>query len=138
MKRVLFSLLLVLGLGHVAAEDRGSATVVPQARPRLDPARSTAVVLPAPSAVADAGGVTVLDKFVVTEPGLLYLMRRPRTPTDPQGKFTLKEGGRFLGTDAGPFRVEVGLWTHVEIMADDLAFTEPLMNSRFDFLRIKW
>jgi len=139
MKRLLLSLLLGFFLGSASGEDRVSGVVTPQARRRLDPTTSTAVVMPAPTPALEVGdGMTVLDKYVVSAPGLVYLLKRPKAAADPKGKFTLTEGGRFRGATVGPFRIEVGLWTHVEIMADDDAFTNPGANRRFDFLRIKW
>ena len=137
MKPALFSLLILWGVGSAAGED----TVAPQARRRLDPVSNSVVVLPAPtpaSVTDSAGGASVMDRYVVTAPGLMYLLRRPRAPADPKGKFTWQDGGSMATKDVGAIRVEVGLWTHVNILADDNAFLGYQARQNCDVLRIKW
>jgi hypothetical protein len=137
MKPVLFSLLILLEVGNAVGED----AVAPQARRRLDPASNRVVVLPAPAAMVapDSGGsTTLMDRYLVTAPGLMYLLRRPQTPADPKGKFTWRDGGSVAAKNIGALRVEVGLWTHVDILADDNAFLGYQAKQNFDLLRIKW
>jgi len=138
MKAVMLSLLVMSGLGAVADAAEGGATVTPQARRRLDPTTYAAVEMPAPSPSAELGGATMMDRFVVKEAGLLYLLRRPRAVDDPKGKFTLFGGGRISRREAGSARIEFGLWPHQDVLADYNAFAGPETTQRFDVVRVKW
>ncbi|MDB6169301.1 MAG: hypothetical protein JWM88_2165 [Verrucomicrobia bacterium] len=141
MSRLSLSLLVFFAsTASTKAADDSFRTPAPQVRPKLDPAtRTAAIVRPAPAAnqTEPAKAPTLMERYVVKEESLLYLLKRPRTLEDPQGKFTLKNGGRIYRKDRGPFRVEVGMWPHISISPEEDAFTGR-GNQAFDFVRIKW
>lgn len=138
MKPLLASvLLLLLAFARGFAADPG-APARPQPRLRLDPSTKAAVVMPAaePGKSTAPAPSLLMERFVVKDKALTHLLLRPPAVQDPKGKFTPQGGGRFYGRDAGAFRIEFGLWPHLDIMADDAGFSGSHLGT--DFVRIKW
>ena len=123
----------MLNLAHAAEPGVSSAT--PQPRVRLDPATRAAVAEPATREIStssnDAG---VLDRYVVR--GRSLLLRR--NPQEPEGAFTPANGGHFFQHDLGGLRVEVGLWTTIDLFDEEARFKPQKTKFSFDFLRIRW
>ncbi|MEO6002974.1 MAG: hypothetical protein ABIZ04_13420 [Opitutus sp.] len=127
-----FGAVAVLNLALGADPDTSSAT--PQPRMRLDPATRSAVVEPANREItSSANDAVVLERFVVRGRNLLR-----RNPQEPTGSFTPANGGHFLQRDLGGLRVEVGLWTTIDLFDEEARFKPQKTKFSFDFLRIRW
>lgn len=126
------SLLLFLANVALAAEP---SHAFPQPRVRLDPATRSAIPEPTPEAQdATASAPVMMEKYVVK--GRAFTLRRNQQETE--GTFTPADGGRFLSKDVGPLRVEVGLWTHIDIFDEEARFAGQKTGAKFDLLRIRW
>jgi hypothetical protein len=119
----------------IAAEPRSSGAV-PQPRPRLDPTRQAVVPTRVPDVKEEADPALVLDRLVVKDSPVFA--ERPPAVEDPKGEFTLKDGGRYLRRDAGPFRLEAGIWPSIDLFPDESRFKPTKVLIEFDFLRIKF
>ena len=118
-----------------SAADNPGNIATPKPRVRLDPVSLTAISEPTKSdrEVADASKV-FMEKYVVH--GQSIIPRR-ETPA-PTEKFSASDGGRFFGGDTGPFHIEVGLWTSVDVMREDNRYKAPKTRVDVDLLRISW
>jgi len=126
---------LLLFLANVAYAVDPSSRAVPQPRLRLDPASRSAIPEPAPEEPgATTSAPTMMEKVVVK--GRAFTLRR--NPQETEGTFTPADGGRFLSKDVGPLRVEVGLWTHLDIFDEEARFAGQKTGAKFDLLRIRW
>lgn len=135
MKRLLASLMFALIAVSGSGAEATTNVAAPKPRVRLDPVSLAAISEPAKPEreVADASKV-FMEKYVVRGQSVV-----PRRETqDPKGLFSGLAGGRFAGADAGSLRIELGLWTSVDVMADDNRFKAPQYRANFDVLRIQW
>lgn len=135
MKLLCVSVVSLLSIGVATAQDQPTATVRPQPRLRLDPARQAAVSMPVEPAKSEAK-VFVLDRLVVKDRAIFR--ERPPAVEDPVGKFSPLSGGRFLRRDAGGVRFEVGIWPHIDLFEEESRFQPTKVLIQFDLLRIKF
>ena len=135
MKIHLLGSLIVLLVNMAAADEPSFRSIIPQPRLRLDPASRSAIPEPAQQEQTSDGTTPVMMEKVIVK-GRTFTLRR--NPQETEGKFTPADGGRFLNKDVGPFRVEVGLWTHIDIFDEEARFAGQKMGAKFDLLRIRW
>jgi hypothetical protein len=129
----MMSLLTIWAANAAAPRSEGA---VPQPRPRLDPTREAAVPTPVAEEKREANPALVLDRLVVKEQSI----RTERLPAveDPKGEFSPTGGGRFLRRDAGPIRLEAGVWPVIDLFAEESRFKPTKVLIEFDLLRIKF
>jgi hypothetical protein len=140
MKLLPLGLLSVLTICAAYAAETRSVVTQPQPRPRLDPARQTAVSTPVPEPATEEtkedSVSMVLDRLVVKDRAVPT--GRPPAVEDPVGKFTPLKGGRLLRRDFGGLRIDAGLWPSIELFEDEARFKPTRTQITLDFLRIKW
>ncbi len=125
---------LALTVGGYAAEEKPAEKTAPQPRVRLAPEETVA---PAEKpAKPEAEPTVVLDKIFVRDS---KLPMAPLKAVEPEpDKFSLLGGGPLWTGKFGSLPIAVGLWTPIDIMADDAKFRPQKTRVEMDFLRIKW
>jgi hypothetical protein len=136
MKLLTAGMISVLAICAANAAAPRAESAVPQPRPRLDPTRQTAVPTPVAEEKPDSNPALVLDRLVVKEQSVLR--ERPPAVEDPKGEFSPTGGGRFLRRDAGPIRVEAGVWPAIDLFAEESRFKPTKVLVELDLVRIKF
>lgn len=136
------SVLVFFGLGLFAAAAEGSsaATVVPQPRIRLQ-LTSAGTAIRVESAAAGTAETTpespaMMEKLVVTGTKV-RATPRPFVPED-RTSFSFLKGGPLVKKNLGGATLEIGMWTWVDIFAEDARFKGAPARAQFDFVRLKW
>lgn len=137
MKALFTTLALAVVVCVVSAEENRRDAPVPQPRTRLDPSTHTAIADPRNEEKKAPAGSTVTMDRVVVKAGKMD-SKEPEQEKQPEGKFSLLEGGRFARKDFGSVRVEVGLWPYFNLMEKDDRFKSDKKHVGADFLRISW
>ena len=136
------ALLLAFAATAAAGQALPPSSASPQPRLRLDPTTRTAIADPGPlSPPGSDPSVIRMDQYVVKGKAMLPII--PAAPAEPDGPFTITNGGRITRKDLGPVHFEEGLWAHVDVLAHDAIFTVHEKESRlvtglFDFVRLSW
>ena len=129
-----FALFLCLSRAvSLAAEAPAIAPVEPAPRPRLTEALR-AKAEREQSGTSD-GTAVKMDKVVVRE------ARLPTAPPKEQerdGQFSITQGGHVLKKHGDKFTTEVGLWRHIDIIADPRDQLRQSERIRMSFLRLNW
>ena len=120
--------------GSLSADE--TVAPLPQPRLRLDPTRQAAVSMPATEPKKSTGAPYMLERLVVKD-RLESPIRQPAV-VDTTEPFSPFKGGRFLRYDRGKVRVEVGLWTNIDIFDEEARFAGQKTKALFDFVRLKW
>jgi hypothetical protein len=128
------ALFAVLAL-HGGADEKQTSRMVPQARLRLDPTTHAPVTQPASTVPSESGATILMVPVVVRASSTASKAPQQEKPAD--GPFSLLKGGRFVGKDIGPFKIEVGIWPHFDILGEDASF-ETQKHVGVDLLRMSW
>ena len=129
-------LMIFLALGNFAvAADR--PTAVPQPRVRLDPVTRIAVPASKAESAAETAAPAVMMSPMVVKSTLLPA-EDPAQEKQPEGPFSLLEGGWLYAKDLKHVRVEVGVWPYRNIMWKSDRFKSDLRHVGTEFVRVSW
>ena len=119
-----------------SAQEKGPDSTQPQPRVRLDPSRQKAITRPVAEEKKESDVPLMLERMDVKEAAPVP-MHRPAVE-DPSGELSFKNGGRVWRRDAGAFRMEAGIWPHIDLFDDEARFKPMKVPLEFDFLRIRF
>lgn len=128
-------LMVLVGSPMVGAE--ASSRPVPQPRVRLDP-NSHAAIPPTKTSGTRAlpGSVVAMSPMIVRS--TVIAVDGPQPQKQPDGFFSLSEGGRMFGKEKGAVRFEVGVWPYQNILWKNDRFKSDLNHVGTEFVRISW
>lgn len=120
-----------------AAEESSPRTAVPQPRVRLDPNSHTAI----PAAKKEdrkesAVSAVAMSPMVVRS--TVVAAEDPQQQKQPEGPFSILEGGRITRKDLNGVRIEVGVWPYRNILWKNDRFKSDLKHVGTEFVRATW